>query len=39
MPIDSNTTYNPEDIIKKEARDLERMQILVKYNIQVWNIQ
>ncbi|HET8793833.1 MAG TPA: hypothetical protein VFM31_08565 [Nitrososphaeraceae archaeon] len=30
--------YNSEDIIKKEARGLERMQILVKYKTQVWNI-
>ncbi|HET7644154.1 MAG TPA: hypothetical protein VFK40_11640 [Nitrososphaeraceae archaeon] len=38
MPIDSNVIYNSEDIIKKEARGLERIQILVKHKTQVWNI-
>ena len=31
MSSDSNTIYNPEDIIKKEARGLGDMLILVKY--------
>ena len=31
MSSDSNTIYNPEDIIKKEARGLAMMLTLLKY--------
>jgi hypothetical protein len=38
MSSDSNTIYNPEDIIKKEARGLGDDDTDLKYKKLVWNI-